>query len=58
MINNGKMCLLCIFDANTYRASGYIIDSDGGKLRCAASMKVLGYHLDGRPTAQARVEAL
>ena len=35
VVNNGKTKLLCISDANTYRASGYIIDSDGGNWELA-----------------------
>ena len=53
VINKGKTKVLCISDAQSYTAGSFLLDSDGGKNESGGSMKVLGYHLDGRPSAPA-----
>ena len=42
--------ILCISDAQTYTAKSYLLDSDGNKLESGDRMKVLGFHIDSRPS--------
>ena len=58
VVNKGKTKILCISDAQTYKAQSYLLDADGRKLESGASMKVLGFHMDSRPSVHAHVEAL
>ena len=58
VVNNRKTNLLCISDANTYRGSACIVDADGEVLCSADKMKILGFHLDRRPSCHAHVAAL
>ena len=46
------------YDALTYKARAFIEDRDGVKLGSGGSLKILGFHLDSRPTCHAHVEAL
>ena len=58
VVNKGKTKFLCISDAQTYRASATITDSDGNRLTSCKKLKVLGFHMDGRPSVHAHVDAL
>ena len=51
VVNSRKTHLLCISDAQSYKA-------DGERLESGSSMKVLGFHLDSRPSCHAHVEAI
>ena len=37
---------------------GYIKDNDGKRIQSVDNMKILGFHVDGMPTAHAHVVAL
>ena len=41
-----------------YKASGHIRDNDGNRLKSGETMKILGFHVDGRPSVHAHVAAL
>ena len=58
VVNKGKTKILCVSDSLNYKASCYLLDADGNALHSGASMKVLGFHLDSRPSVHAHVEAL
>ena len=58
VVNNKKTRILCVSDALNYKALSFIQDSDGNKISSTETMKVLGFHLDSRPTCHAHVEAL
>ena len=58
VVNNQKTKLLCMSDANTYRAAAYIYNAEGTRLDTTGNLKVLGFHLDGRPTVHSHVAAL
>ena len=57
IVNRAKTKILCISDAQTYKARGYLLDSDGNRLDSGPTMKVLGFHLDSRPSVHAHVRA-
>ena len=58
VVNKGKTKIICISDAQSYKAKAYLVDSDGQRLDSGGLMKVLGFHLDSRPSVHAHVEAL
>ena len=58
VVNNSKTRILCVSDAMSYRAAAFIEDRDGIRLSSGGSLKVLGFHMDGRPTVHAHVEAM
>ena len=58
VVNKGKTKILCISDAQTYTAACRLQDADGDFIRSGGAMKVLGFHLDGRPSVHAHVAAL
>ena len=58
MVNKSKTKMLCVSDTKTYMAEAFILDGDGHKTTSGGGMKVLGYHIDSRPTAHAHVRAL
>ena len=58
VVNKGKTKILCISDAQTYKARAYILDADGQKLQSGNTMKILGFHLDSRPGVHAHIDAL
>ena len=58
VVNYRKTQILCISDAQNYAASSYLLDADGNKLESGATLKVLGFHLDGRRSVYAHIEAL
>ena len=58
VVNSKKTKILCISDAQTYKAAAHIMDSEGSRLSSGTHLKVLGFHLDSRPSVHAHVEAL
>ena len=58
VVNKSKTKILCVSDAQTYKARGYIVDADGNRLDSGEKLKVLGFHMDSRPTVHAHVKAL
>ena len=58
VVNHKKTRILCVSDALNYKALSFIRDSDGNKISSTESMKILGFHLDSRPTCHAHVDAL
>ena len=58
VVNCAKTRILCISDAITYEPSAFFYDSEGTKLESGGKMKILGFHLDGRPSCHAHVAAL
>ena len=58
VVNNGKTKILCISDAMRYTAQGSFKDSDGVEMVSGSILKVLGFHMDTRPSCHAHVEAL
>ena len=58
VVNKGKAKILCVSDAQTYEARAYLLEQDGGRLESGQSMKVLGFHIDSRPSVHAHVQAL
>ena len=58
VVNKGKTNILCVSDAQTYKAAGYILDADGNKLGSTDKIKVLGFHMDSRPSCHAHIKAL
>ena len=58
VVNKAKTKVLCISDAQTYKAECYLLDPDGRRIDSGQKMKVLGFHLDSRPSVHAHVEAL
>ena len=58
VVNKGKTKVLCISDAQTYKAKCFLLDSDGMRIESGESMKVLGFHIDSKPSAHAHVKAL
>ena len=58
VVNNAKTKVLCVSDAQTYKAEAYLKDCDGADIKSSGSMKVLGYHMDSRPSCHAHVRAL
>ena len=57
-VNRYKTQILCVSDALNYVASSYLVDAEGTKIESGSNLKVLGFHLDSRPTVHAHVEAL
>ena len=58
VVNNGKTKILCVSDAQSYKAESHIFDSDGGRLSSGGGVKILGFHMDSRPTVHAHIDAL
>ena len=58
VVNSAKTKLLCISGAQTYRAGAYFFDRDGNKQETGSSLKVLGFHMDHRPSCHTHMEAL
>ena len=58
VVNNSKTSLLCVSDALNYRPDTYIIDTDGTRIECSDSMKVLGFHFSNRPTVDLHVSVI
>ena len=58
VVNKAKTKVLCISDSLNYKAAAQFEDAGGAVLQSGESMKVLGFHLDSRPTVHAHVAAL
>ena len=58
VVNREKTAILCMSDSQTYKAACKLQDSNGVVLHSGEKMKVLGFHLDSRPTVHAHVAAL
>ena len=54
VVNKNKTKILCITDVQTYTAAAHFFD----RLESGGSMKVLGFHLNSRPSVHAHVQAL
>ena len=58
-LNPKKTTLLCISAARTYTPKTYIsIGEKNDIIISGKSMKLLGFHFDGKPTAEAHVKAI
>ena len=58
VVNKKKTQMLCVLDTQTYKARAHIVDQDGDTVRSGGSLKVLGFHMDSRPSVHAHVQAL
>ena len=58
VVNSKKTKVLCISDAQTYKAKAHLLDSDGNRIDSGDHLKVLGFHLDSRPSVHAHIRAL
>ena len=58
VVNCKKTTVLCVSDALNYSASSFIKDSDDNKFCSGKKMKILGFHMDGRPSCHGHVGAL
>ena len=58
VVNKKKTKVLCISDSQTYKAKAHILDPDGNRLESGDHLKVLGFHMDSRPSVHAHVQAL
>ena len=58
VVNNTKTKVLCVSDALTYRASSFLVDDNGVEIQSTDNLKVLGFHMDSRPSCHAHVRAL
>ena len=58
VVNKKKTQVLCVSDAQNYNARAYLIDAEGTKIESGDKLKVLGFHLDRRPSVHAHIEAL
>ena len=48
-VNTSKMKLLVVLDALSFSAFASIVGEDGKTVHSGQSMKILGFHMDGRP---------
>ena len=58
VVNRSKTAILCMSDSLTYKVACRLQDNEGNVLHFGKSMKVLGFHLDSRPSVHAHVAAL
>ena len=58
VVNKAKTKILYVSDAQTYKAHASLVDSDGNVLQSGETLKVLGFHMDSRPTCHAHKKAL
>ena len=58
VVNSAKTKVLCISDAQSYKAVANFVDGDGLTVESGSKMKILGFHMDSRPSYHAHVEAL
>lgn len=49
IVNNDKTKMLCISAARSYQPEPYLISSDGTRIDCVKSAKILGFHFDTNP---------
>ena len=59
-VNTGKTNMLCISDAMTFRATGFIESEDGSRISSEKtdSVKILGFHFGHRPNVSEHIKAL
>ena len=57
-VNALKTNLMCISDASSYTACGFIEDSEGTRIESTDSMKILGFYFSSKPDMSAQVEAI
>ena len=57
-VNTAKTGLICISDAQNFKASAFIQDRDGNRIESGPELKVLGWHFSERPNVAAQVEAM
>lgn len=58
VVNNKKTTVLCISGAINSKSQAFLLDADNNKIRSTDKMKVLGFHMDSRPSCHAHVAAL
>ena len=58
VVNKKKTQMLCVSDALNYVAGGYLLDAENNRIESGNKLKVLGFHLDSRPTVHAHIDAL
>ena len=58
VVNKRKTKILCVSDAQTYTAATHFFDADDERLGSGKTMKILGFHMDSRPSVHAHVRAL
>ena len=58
VVNAAKTKVICVSDAQTYKAECKFEDDDGNTIRSGEKMKILGFHMDSRPSCHAHVEAM
>ena len=56
VIINNKTKLLCISAARSYKPEPYLISTDGTRIDCVQSAKILGCHFDNSPNVAAHME--
>ena len=56
--NNSKTKILCVSESQAYKAHAALADADGIQVRSGETMKILGFHMDSRPSCHAHVRAL
>ena len=57
-VNTAKTQLLVVSDALSFKPKAVIVDREGQEIHSGDSIKVLGFHMNGKPTVAAHVEAL
>ena len=58
VVNKKKTKVLCVSDAQTYSPTCHLFDADGNRIEAGSKLKVLGFHLDSRPSVHAHIDAL
>ena len=57
-VNTAKTQLLVVSDALSFEPRAHISDCNGKTITSGTTMKILGFHMNGRPTVAAHVKAL
>ena len=55
-VNTSKTKVLCISDSLSYTPKTFIEDSEGNRINCVDSMKILGFHFGNKPTMHLQVQ--
>ena len=55
VVNESKTNLLCISDSLNYKPDTFILDSDGNRIDCTESVKILGLYLSNKPNVNLHV---
>lgn len=58
VVNSAETKVLCISDAQSYSAAAKFEDGDGNSIESGGHLKILGFHMDSRPSCHAHMEAL